>query len=45
VSGLIGGCLNLLHATQLSLMNIREEAELIRARQAQRTTTEDKRAT
>ena len=33
VAGLVGGCLNLLHATQLSLMNIREEAALIRARQ------------
>ena len=33
VAGLIGGCLNLLHATQLSLVNIREEAALIRARQ------------
>ena len=35
VAGLVGGCLNLLHATQLSLMNIREEAALIRARQEQ----------
>ena len=35
VSGLVGGCLNLLHATQLSLVNIREEAALIRARQEQ----------
>src|ERR1035437_1593152 len=33
VAGLVGGCLNLLHATQLSLTNIREEAALIRARQ------------
>jgi len=33
VVGLVGGCMNLLHATQLSLMNIREEATLIRARQ------------
>jgi hypothetical protein len=32
VSGLIGGCVNLFKATQLSLVNIREEAELIRAR-------------
>jgi hypothetical protein len=34
VAGLIGGCVNLFHATQLSLVNIREEAALIRARQA-----------
>lgn len=33
VSGLIGGCVNLFKATQLSLVNIREEGELIRARQ------------
>ena len=33
VGGLIGGCVNLFKATQLSLVNIREEAELIRARQ------------
>ncbi len=33
VAGLIGGCVNLFHATQLSLVNIREEAALIRARQ------------
>jgi len=33
VGGLIGGCANLFKATQLSLLNIREEAELIRARQ------------
>jgi uncharacterized protein DUF2721 len=37
VAGLIGGCFNLFRATQLSLTNIREEAELIRARQNQRT--------
>jgi len=35
VAGLVGGCVNLFHATQLSLMNIREEAALIRARQGQ----------
>ena len=35
VAGLIGGCVNLFHATQLSLMNISEEAVLIRARQKQ----------
>ena len=35
VAGLIGGCVNLFHATQLSLTNIREEAATIRARQEQ----------
>lgn len=35
VGGLIGGCLNLFKATQLSLVNIKEEANLIRARQTQ----------
>jgi hypothetical protein len=35
VTGLIGGCVNLFHATQISLVNIREEAAAIRARQAQ----------
>ena len=33
VAGLVGGCVNLFHATQLSLINIREEAAAIRARQ------------
>ena len=33
VAGLVGGCVNLFHATQLSLINIHEEAETIRARQ------------
>jgi hypothetical protein len=33
IAGLVGGCYNLLHATQLSLENIREEAGLIRAKQ------------
>ena len=33
VAGLIVGCANLLRATRLSMMNIREEAELIRERQ------------
>jgi hypothetical protein len=33
VAGLVGGCVNLFHATQLSLVNIREEAKLIRDRQ------------
>jgi Protein of unknown function (DUF2721) len=32
VGGLIGGCMHLFHATQLSLMNIRVEMELIRMR-------------
>jgi hypothetical protein len=35
VTGLVGGCVNLFHATQLSLVNIREEAAAIRARQEQ----------
>jgi hypothetical protein len=35
VAGLVGGCVNLFHATQLSLINIREEAVTIRARQEQ----------
>jgi hypothetical protein len=33
VGGLVFGCANLFHATQLSLVNIREEAALIRERQ------------
>jgi hypothetical protein len=33
VAGLVLGCVNLFRATRLSMMNIREEAELIRARQ------------
>lgn len=33
VAGLVGGCANLFHATQLSLVNIREEASAIRKRQ------------
>ena len=32
VGGLIGGCVHLFHATQLSLLNIREEVALIRVR-------------
>ena len=35
VAGLTGGCVNLFRTTQLSLVNIHEEADLIRARQAQ----------
>jgi hypothetical protein len=34
VGGLVFGCANLLHATRLSLVNIREEASLIRERLA-----------
>jgi hypothetical protein len=41
VAGLIGGCLNLLHATQLSLASIREEAALIRERQAKQKSSSD----
>jgi len=33
VIGLVGGCVNLLHTTRLSLVNISAEAELIRKRQ------------
>jgi hypothetical protein len=36
VTGLICGCMNLLRANQLSLMNISEEASLIRARHEKR---------
>jgi hypothetical protein len=35
VGGLIGGCTHLLKATQLSLLNIKEEADFMRARQSQ----------
>ena len=35
VTGLIGGCVHLFHATQLSLLNIHEEMELIRVRRKQ----------
>jgi hypothetical protein len=35
VGGLVTGCVNLFHATQLSLLNIRDEAELVRRRQTQ----------
>jgi hypothetical protein len=37
VTGLIGGCINLFQATQLSLVNIHQEAALIRARQAEKS--------
>ena len=46
VAGLVVGCADLFRATRLSMMNIREEAELIRTRQKQqqqRTMREDKR--
>ena len=39
VTGLIGGCVNLLRATQLSLVNISQEAALIRARQERQKTS------
>jgi hypothetical protein len=35
LKALAGGCVNLFHATQLSLINIREEEATIRARQEQ----------
>ncbi len=41
VVGLVGGCVNLLRATQLSLVNISAEATLIRARQAQQSRPAD----
>ena len=39
VGGIVLGCASLFQATQLSLINIREEAALIRERQAQRKTS------
>ena len=39
VGGLVLGSLNLFRATQLSLLNIRQEADLIRQRQSARTGT------
>ena len=36
LAGLVGGCFNLFRSTELSLLNIREEAELIRQRQTQK---------
>jgi hypothetical protein len=39
VIGLVLGCARLFHATQLSLVNIREEAEVIRRRRAERAAT------
>lgn len=39
VGGLVTGCINLFQATRLSMVNIREEAALIRARQQDRNPT------
>jgi hypothetical protein len=39
VTGLVFGCARLFRATQLSLVNIREEAEMIRQRRAERPPT------
>ena len=39
VTGLVFGCARLFRATQLSLVNIREEAEVIRQRRAERSAT------
>ena len=39
VGGLIFGCANLFHATQLSLVNIREEAKVIRQQQVNEAAT------
>jgi hypothetical protein len=44
VAGLVGGCVNLFRATQLSLVNIREEADLIRIRQERQKNMSDKSA-
>lgn len=38
VTGLVFGCARLFRATQLSLLNIREEAEVIRKRRGERAT-------
>ena len=43
VGGLIGGCVNLFHATQLSMINIHEEAATIRARQEQLKNSQEKK--
>ncbi len=43
VGGLLFGSVSLFQATQLSLLNIREEAALIRERQSQRITQADPR--
>jgi hypothetical protein len=37
VSGIVGGCIHLFYATELSLANIRSEAAQIRTRQQQRS--------
>jgi hypothetical protein len=39
VTGLVFGCARLFHATRLSLLNIREEGEVIRERRRQRALT------
>jgi hypothetical protein len=36
VAGLIGGCINLFRATELTLMNIHDEAEILRLRQKEK---------
>jgi hypothetical protein len=41
VGGLIGGCINLLRASELSLVNIREEAAVIRERQKKSSAKSD----
>ncbi len=41
VGGLVFGCWNLFHATRISLVTIREEAQLVRERQAKRRATTD----
>ncbi len=38
VAGLVGGCVNLFHATQLTILNIRDEAEALRQRLQKRNT-------
>ena len=40
VTGLVGGCVKLFHTTQLSILNIRDEADAIRARQQKRNRAE-----
>jgi hypothetical protein len=40
VTGLVGGCVHLFHTTQLSLLNIRDEAEAIRTRHNRKNPSE-----
>lgn len=40
VLGLVGGCIHLFHTTQLSLLNIRDEAEAIRQRHQKRNVSD-----